>query len=1085
MVAWKQSPARVAVSAILLLACALGVWQIFFRQSSVEKGLVALNAAYREQRPLEARISNFDYAPFVVSRGPEPDKVNQKELNRAELTLLEALKNNPSSAVHHGLGKVYLAKRQFDNAIEQFDSAVKDDPNNAQLYADLGAAWLEKGKLNLERTEPGKGMAESGRGLENINKVLGLNPNSLEALFNRALCEEQLTLYSQAENDWREYLNRDSQSPWAEEAHRRVQLLEQKRNRGAQTKDALFKSFLRAHDSRDDDAAWTALSPSRGRTGNSIVESLFDEFFRLSAEGQTEAADAVLQRLSYAGDVEAAKTGDVFTRDLVHNFRTANALRREQTGEARKLIKQAVARYIKSEFKEAIDIFSEADKKFLESGDECNHMFVEALIGYSYLRLQKSDQALQIFQRLSKSFAAKNYKSMLAQSLFAQSDALNSKGEFSKALERSNESFALSQQIQDQANAIRCLQMTASVQLTFGDYNESLRATFRALKLAEELPPDPTRIWPFYHEAAIDFYSLGLPTPALLFGKEALRIAMTANTPLLISRSYDRLALLEKHLGNYAEAMKNNELARTEGEKIADHRMRTNVLAHAAMILGRLYRETGDAKRAVESFDTSLKLYEELEMNIYRYPAHKGKMLALMQLNDNERARAELDTTLSWLEDNREKIAEEGLRDKFFDTEQDTYEAAIDFTYSRMNDKVKALELAEASRARSLHDLMTKGARFPDDGKQPEFSSASVTPALEFEEIKRRMPERAQLLAYAVLADQIIIWVVRKDSIESETVKISRNELNEKTRRYLHLLTRPSPDRAEITNYARELYTTLIKPVEDHLDKNLQLCIVPDDKLNFVPFVSLVSPDSGNYLIEDYALQIAPSATVFITSTENAKLRQSGRSERLLVVGNPHFDRTRFDLPDLPASGREAEAIAKLYGATALTGDEAVVSRVKASLAEADVIHLATHAVTDNDSPLLSKLLLASVRDEMHHPSSSYITAADIYRMKLRRARLVVLSACQTGVEKTYRGEGAIGLARPFIAAGVPLVVGSLWPVESEATASLMISFHKHRKEGKPSVEALRHAQREAITNSKRSTFGWAAFVVMGGDAAF
>ena len=110
--------------------------------------------------------------------------------------------------------------------------------------------------------------------------------------------------------------------------------------------------------------------------------------------------------------------------------------------------------------------------------------------------------------------------------------------------------------------------------------------------------------------------------------------------------------------------------------------------------------------------------------------------------------------------------------------------------------------------------------------------------------------------------------------------------------------------------------------------------------------------------------------------------------------------------------------------------------------------------------------------------------------MKFSRTRLVVLSACQTGVERVYQGEGPIGLARPFIASGVPLVVGSLWPVESETTADLMISFHKHRKQEHIStVEALRRAQLEIIQKQQQSgspkNYHWAAFTVIGGYATF
>src|SRR5947209_9312033 len=109
-----SSPLRIAAFALIIAAVALGAWRIFFHQSEVDKGLLALNAAYREQRPVEARISQLDYAPYVVTRGPSDERIDQNELRRAELTLLDVLNKNPTPAVHHALGEVHLAKKELD-----------------------------------------------------------------------------------------------------------------------------------------------------------------------------------------------------------------------------------------------------------------------------------------------------------------------------------------------------------------------------------------------------------------------------------------------------------------------------------------------------------------------------------------------------------------------------------------------------------------------------------------------------------------------------------------------------------------------------------------------------------------------------------------------------------------------------------------------------------------------------------------------------------------------------------------------------------------------------------------------------------
>src|SRR5688572_8524046 len=258
---WRQllspSPLRIAAFAAVILMAAVGVWRVFFFQSDVDKGLFALNAAYREQRPIEGRISQFDYAPFVTTRGPE-SQVDLTEQRRAELILLDALKGNPTSPVHHALGKLYLAKKEFDSAIEQFQLALKNDPNSAQIYTDLGAAFLERGKLEISKSklgEPsageGKGAQDLAKGLENLNKALQINPDLVEALFNRALVYEYMLLPKSALEAWKTYLANDPNSQWAQEVHRRIQRLETELNKTSQTKEEILRSFLTAYRNQD------------------------------------------------------------------------------------------------------------------------------------------------------------------------------------------------------------------------------------------------------------------------------------------------------------------------------------------------------------------------------------------------------------------------------------------------------------------------------------------------------------------------------------------------------------------------------------------------------------------------------------------------------------------------------------------------------------------------------------------------------------------------------------------------------------------------------------------------------------------
>jgi len=1094
---------RAAAFASVILFAAVGIWRISFYQSDVDKGLLALNNAYREQRPLEVRVSQQNYAPFSTFRGGESDRVHNTELDYAERYLRDAVRDNPTPRAHQALGTYFLLRREFDQAIQQFEDALKADPNNAEIYADLGATWLEKGKLSLDKgaanpasSEYGRGMEQLGQSVVNLNKALELNKTLPEAYFNRALAEQYLTLYNEAERDWREYLKLDSTSPWAEEARKNLKLLDDRKAKTSIIKEQLIVDFIKAYGTRNDDSAWAALSRGRARTGNVIVEALIDDLLSLEVGGRWAEANDKQQMLSYAGKVEEQSVADRFTADLAEVYKSSTPAQRKILAQARGLTKLAVQYYDRSEYHQAIELFSQARELFAKTSDEGEKLFAEAWVGYCRLRLQQPEISIEIFQRLSAVFGRKNYRSLFAQSLLATADAFTARNEYSKVLDRARESLVVSEQIQDRANAIRCLQAETMVQGIFGNYSESLDAVFRALSISKTIPPDVKLTWPFYHEASIGFYFLGMSPVALQFENEALRLAVEANLPLQASRSYDHLALIFQRLHNYAEAMRNCEQARAAASKIGNERMKTNLLAHSALHFAELYKETGEYQRAVEFYDEALSLYQKIDVDVYQYRAHKGKLLALRALNNDGAAEAELRSVLYWFERNREKISEESYRNKFFDTGQNTYDLAVDFHYDRKKDIRTALDYAEAYRARSLWDLMNTGAQIIGDSDHPQIKLPAPVSPLTSSEIQPLLPLETQLLEYAVLDDKVVMWVMTRNGLKSAHTTIRRDELDEKIHRFLRALDRiPTYEsNDEIIELAKELYVNLIAPVEGYLDSGLQLCVVPDKNLSFLPFTALVSPTSGKYLVEDYTLQTAPSATIFIKASQQAEQKAWNRTEQALIVGNPYFDREQFaKLPDLPGALREAEKIAQLYATSPLLGNAATSSLVKRLLNERDVVHLATHAIPDKRSPLLSKLLLSKDRTkelETHHASSGFLQAAEIYEMKFSRTRLVVLSACQTGIERVYQGEGAIGLARPFIASGVPVVVGSLWPVESEDTADLMISFHKHRKqEHFSTVDALRRAQLEILHKQQQSgspkNYGWAAFIAIGGYATF
>jgi CHAT domain-containing protein len=296
-----------------------------------------------------------------------------------------------------------------------------------------------------------------------------------------------------------------------------------------------------------------------------------------------------------------------------------------------------------------------------------------------------------------------------------------------------------------------------------------------------------------------------------------------------------------------------------------------------------------------------------------------------------------------------------------------------------------------------------------------------------------------------------------------------------------------------------DLYQLLLAPVESRTNGK-DLIIIPDGPLSVVPFDALlerrVNPqgDSGGalpYVLRDHAVSYAYSATVLLQGLR----RNIERPADAFVGFAPGFaetaDRAQSVRP-LPASRQEVTNVREMFDDRAgffggwfsdrsriYVGADATAGRVKsAGLERYRYVHLATHAVVDENHPALSRLLFAA-----ENGSADYgvLTLGDVYNLRLT-ADLVVLSACDTGRGEIARGEGIIGLTRGFLYAGASSLLVSLWPVSDEATARLMLDFYTELLKGQTKARALREAKLRSLTRNPEHAkpFYWSSFVLVG-----
>ncbi len=187
----------------------------------------------------------------------------------------------------------------------------------------------------------------------------------------------------------------------------------------------------------------------------------------------------------------------------------------------------------------------------------------------------------------------------------------------------------------------------------------------------------------------------------------------------------------------------------------------------------------------------------------------------------------------------------------------------------------------------------------------------------------------------------------------------------------------------------------------------------------------------------------------------------------------------RGSLTNLQWAEKEVRGISEIIAGNTYYHEKATEKIFKKKAPKAGIIHLATHAIINDENPMFSKLVLAK---DKNSDEDGFLNTFELYNMKLT-ADLVVLSACNTGCGKLIRGEGIMSLARGFMYAGCPSIVMSLWPVDDQSTSLLMKLFYRGLDSGLSKDKALRLAKQEYLKSAdavKSNPFYWAGFVPIG-----
>jgi len=435
-----------------------------------------------------------------------------------------------------------------------------------------------------------------------------------------------------------------------------------------------------------------------------------------------------------------------------------------------------------------------------------------------------------------------------------------------------------------------------------------------------------------------------------------------------------------------------------------------------------------------------------------------------------------------------------------------TDEIAAQYRKSSPDEKALAAAKAHMARLEAALDRLKKQIRM----QNPLYAAVEYPVPVTVGELQSGVLAADEILIeYFVAAREVYCFVITPQGFQVARLPVDAPQLRDKVAALVDNLNNGLA-RGEGYNRpsAGELYDILLKPFEKEM-AGRTLVIVPDGILALFPFEAMVVRKEGrrSYLFEQHAVKYVQSATILALLRSGRSRQASG--DGFVGFGDPVYDYASFAqgqpegcadlagrgvpagllntryaalggrLSRLEGSGEEVRAIERLFrekhGGKALLRADAREEVAKGKeMDQYGYIHFSMHGIV---TPELQAVAFSQIPGA---GEDGLLTMGEMMNLRFN-ARLVVLSACRTGLGKVERGEGITGLTRAVIYAGSPAAVVSLWSVDDTATRELMTRFYDGMiVKGVGKSEALRAAKGEMLKTRYRHPYFWAAFVMYG-----
>ncbi len=385
----------------------------------------------------------------------------------------------------------------------------------------------------------------------------------------------------------------------------------------------------------------------------------------------------------------------------------------------------------------------------------------------------------------------------------------------------------------------------------------------------------------------------------------------------------------------------------------------------------------------------------------------------------------------------------------------------------------------------------------------PEYYAIKYnTQTIGLKDIPAVIGHNGNYINYVISDTVLYTFVVNRKNQQLLAIPVDTSFFND-VKRFRGLLSLPLPAENaskkfnEFQSTGYRLYKILIEPVRSYLISD-KVFISPDSFLSYLPFETIPTDAVQreglmyrdlNYMMNDFDISYTYSATFLAESSK----KESSRRNKLIAFAPNYPEPIDIQsvlmsrqaglgkLNDLPYARQEAEYVSRITGGILFENNEAKESVYKNESGKYDIIHLAMHTLVNEKDPMHSTLIFDRGNDP---PEDGYLKTFEIYGIPLK-AKMVVLSSCNTGTGLLNSGEGILSLARGFIYSGSQSVVMSMWEIEDKSGTEIVEMFYKNLKRGYSKSVSLRKARIGFLKTADRlrsHPYFWSALVVYGNN---